>query len=122
MTPLLLFFYPSSPAPCYCSLMALDATTRRRWFGAGVLLTALAMLLCGETLLKGRLGGLVFVLYWLICFALAGLAILIAVSDVRALQRRTVQEQRDLFEATLKQIETEAKTKPGRSARRAGGS
>ena len=98
--------------------MALDATARRRWFGALVLLAALGMLIGGETVLKGRLGNLAFILYWLVCFGLTGLAILIAFLDVRALQRRTRQEQHELFETTLKEIETEAKAKPGRPDRR----
>ena len=92
--------------------MALDATARRRWFGAVVLLTALAMLICGQTILRGRLGPLAFIAYWLLCFGLTGLAILVAFLDARTLQRRTRQEQRDLFEATLKEIETEAKSRP----------
>jgi len=98
--------------------MALDATARRRWFGALVLLAALGMLIGGETVLKGRLGNLAFIFYWLICLGLTGLAILIAFLDARALQRRTRQEQRELFETTLKEIETEAKAKPGRPGRR----
>ncbi len=91
--------------------MALDATARRRWFGAGVLLAALAMLICGQTVLKVRLGALAFVAYWLACIVLTGLAILVGLLDARALRRRARQEQRDLFETTLKEIEHEAKTK-----------
>ena len=91
--------------------MALDTTARRRWFGAVVLLAALAMLICGQTVLKGRLGALAFIVYWLFCFGLTGLAILIALLDARALQRRTRREQRDLFESTLKEIEAEARNK-----------
>jgi hypothetical protein len=102
--------------------MALDATTRRRWFGALVLLAALGMLIGGETVLKGKLENLAFIFYWLVCFGFTGLAILIAILDARALQRRTRQEQHDLFQTTLKQIETEAKAKPRRPDRRPGGS
>jgi hypothetical protein len=102
--------------------MALDATTRRRWFGALVLLAALGMLIGGETVLKGKLENLAFIFYWLVCFGFTGLAILIAILDARALQRRTRLEQHDLFEITLKQIETEAKAKPRRLDRRQGGS
>jgi hypothetical protein len=101
--------------------MALDATARRRWVGAAVLLAALAMLISGQTVLKGRLGALAFIVYWLFCFGLTGLAILIALLDARALQLRTRREQRDLFEATLKEIETEARNKsrlPGDGNRR----
>ena len=102
--------------------MALDATARRRWFGALVLLAALGMLIGGETILKGKLANLGFILYWLSCFGLTGLAILIAFLDARALQRRTRQEQRELFETTLKEIETEAKNRPRRRDRSKGGS
>jgi len=89
--------------------MALDVTARRRWFGAIVLLAALGMLICGETVLQGRLGNWAFFAYWLACFGFTGLAILIAFVDARALRHRTRQQQRDLFEATLKEIEAEAK-------------
>ena len=98
--------------------MALDTTARRRWFGALALLAALGMLICGQTVLSGKLGSLPLMLYWLVCFALTGLAILIAFLDARALQRRTRQEQRDLFEASLREIETEAKARPRRRDRR----
>ena len=91
--------------------MDLDATARRRWFGALVLLAALGMLVAGVTVLEARLAGLGFVCYWLACLLLTGLAIFVAFLDVRALGRRTREAQRDLFQATLKQIETEAKSR-----------
>ena len=72
--------------------MALDATARRRWLGALILLAALGMLIGGETVLEGKLGGLAFVFYWLVCFALTGLAIVVAFLDARALQRQTRRE------------------------------
>jgi hypothetical protein len=102
--------------------MALDATARRRWIGACVLLGALGMLVCGETILKGALRDLTFILYWLVCLVLTGLAILIALLDARALGNRARQEQRELFEATLKKLEAEAKTKPRPPDCREGGS
>jgi membrane protein implicated in regulation of membrane protease activity len=98
--------------------MALDATARRRWFGAVVLLAALAMLICGTTVWKGMLGGLTFLYYWMACFVLTILAIIIAFLDARALQRRTREEQHDLFATTLKQIETEARSRSNRRNRR----
>ena len=111
---------PLVPFRAIVPRMALDATTRRRWFGALVLLAALGMLIGGETVLKEKLGNLGFMLYWLVCFGFTGLAIVIAFLDARALQRRTHQEQHDLFEATLRQIETEAKARPRRPDRRTG--
>jgi protein-S-isoprenylcysteine O-methyltransferase Ste14 len=98
--------------------MALDATTRRRSLGALVLLTALGMLIGGETVLKGKLEKLAFILYWLVCFVFTGLAMLIAFLDARALAHRIRQEERDLVAMTLKEIETRAKARPGRSDRR----
>ena len=102
--------------------MALNADARRRWFGALVLLSAVGMLVGGETLLKGKLRGLGLMFYWLVCVVFTCLAIVIAFLDARALRRQTHQEQHDLFEATLKQIETEAKARRGRRDRRRRGS
>jgi len=47
---------------------------------------------------------------------LTTLAIIIAFLDVRALQRRIHQEQRELLDTTLKKIECEAKNKPSGKA------
>jgi membrane protein implicated in regulation of membrane protease activity len=102
--------------------MAFDATARRRWLGALVLLTALGMLVAGETILKGKLENLAFLFYWLGCLAFTCLAIVIAFLDARALRRQTRDAQHDLFKATLKQIEAEAKARNGRSSRRRRGS
>jgi hypothetical protein len=91
--------------------MRLDATARRRWFGAVALLVALVMLTAGETVLKGRLSAVGFLLYWLICFGFTTLAFLAALLDVRALSRQTREEQRELLDTTLRTIEKEAQTK-----------
>jgi hypothetical protein len=100
--------------------MALDATARRRWFGALVLLAALGMLIGGGTVLEERLNNLAFILYWLACFGLTGLAILIAILDVRALRLRMRAEQHELFTKTLKEIKTEARAKSHPPDRRGG--
>jgi hypothetical protein len=94
--------------------MALDATARRRWFGAVMLLAALAMLVCGETLLKERFSPIASLIFWLVCLVFTSLAIIVALLDARALQRRIRQEQRELFESTLKNIQAEAGSKPRR--------
>ncbi len=101
--------------------MGLNATARRRWFGGLVLAAALVMLVAGETVLKGRLGAQGFLLYWLVCFVLTTVAIFVALLDVRALARRTLREQHELFDATLLQIQKEVReggSKPeGRSSK-----
>jgi membrane protein implicated in regulation of membrane protease activity len=94
--------------------MGLDVTVRRRLFGALMLLVALGMLIVGETLLKGRLQSLGFLIYWLLCLVFTGMAILVAYVDVLALQRKTKREARELLETTLGKIETDVKAKPDR--------
>ncbi|HXP60515.1 MAG TPA: hypothetical protein VN829_08495 [Dongiaceae bacterium] len=91
--------------------MPLDAAVRRRWFGALFVVLALAMLITGQTVLSGRLNPLAFMLYWLVCVGLTGLAMVLAIRDLRALQRRNLEEQRRLFQATLEQAANEARAK-----------
>jgi hypothetical protein len=91
--------------------MKRDSNTRRRWLGAFSLLGALGMLVAGETVLKHRLDGLGFLAYWLICFALTGLTMLIAIRDAQAQLRQTRQEHLQLFETAVQGIKTKAETK-----------
>ena len=91
--------------------MGLDATARRRWFGGIVLASAVAMLVCGETILRDRLKGNSLLAYWMVCFVLVMLAIIAAFQDLAALKNRSRQEHRALLDDTLKQIETEARNK-----------
>jgi len=66
------------------------------------------MLVAGETVLKGKLLGKAYWVYWLVCFFLTGLAMLVAFRDARAMLQRTGREQRDLLENTLKEIKSDA--------------
>ncbi len=101
--------------------MALDATTRRRWVGGVALLAALGMLVGGQTVLTGRLEGVSYLLYWLVCFGLTFFAILVALWDARALRQRSRREHRDLLHNTLGEIITEAKAREaGASGEQAG--
>jgi hypothetical protein len=92
--------------------MGLDATARRRWFGALMLLCALGLLVIGETVLKGRLEGMTFLMYWMLCFVFTGLAVVTAYFDARALQTKTRREARELLENTLNKIQRDAQNKP----------
>lgn len=85
------------------------ADARRRWFGVFFLIVAGGMLIWGQTVLKSRLDGAGFIIYWLICFCFTGLAMLTALLDIRALRRRTRDQHRDLFRHTLEEIEDEKK-------------
>ncbi len=91
--------------------MAIDAINRRRWFGGILLTAAMVMLICGQTVLQGRLDRISFLTYWLICFVLTGLAAIVAARDLRDLHQRTRREQKDLLEKTLKDIEKEARAR-----------
>lgn len=94
--------------------MAEKRELRRRALSAVFLLAALGMLLAGETLLKARLGAepVTFLIYWMGCFALVGLAFLMAVLELAVMRRRARAEQRELLESTLRQM---AQAKAGKS-------
>ncbi len=87
--------------------MSWNAKTRRRWFGTFCLLTAIGMLAAGETVFKGRLPPLGFLLYWAGCFVVTGLAALTAFIDAACVRAESRQEQRALFEETLRKVEAE---------------
>lgn len=91
--------------------MGLSVTARRRWVGGLLLLAALGLLIAGETILKGRLQGMGFLLYWLLCFVLTGATIIVAWLDACAVQRKSRQEARELVERTLCKIERDARRK-----------
>jgi len=90
-----------------------NTTTRRRWFGLVCLLIPITMLVADETMLKGRLNGVVFLAYWLVCFVFTLLAICAAWLDVRALRRSTRDAQRTLFDSTRQNILREKSGKTG---------
>jgi membrane protein implicated in regulation of membrane protease activity len=87
--------------------MVLNSTSRRRWFGSLALLLAVVMLIAGETVLKTRLSALAFLAYWLFCLALTGVAVLTALADLRAVNRRVQREERKLLDDTVNGIETD---------------
>ena len=97
--------------------MHLDANLRRRLFGVVVLGAALVMLVAGQTILKDRLKDLGFLLYWLACFCLTGLAAMVALWDAHALRQRARQQRRDVLQAAIKDIEIEAHARSGKQVR-----
>lgn len=88
--------------------MAQNWKCRRRWVGAVSLLGALALLVLGQTALESKLQGITFLLYWSLCLAATGVAVITALLDVRALQHRARAEQRNLLETALQDVQSGA--------------
>jgi len=97
--------------------MALDARARRRWFGAILLLLAVGMLVIGEFFLEGRMGELAFLVYWLVCFGLTVLAMLVALADLKIVQGRVRQEKKELLQSTLNDIQRDARKRSRRNSK-----
>lgn len=91
--------------------MSLNAKARRRWFGALCLLTAVGMLVAGETVFKDRLSPVGFLLYWIGCFVVTALAATAALLDATRVRAESRHEQRALFEDTLRRIESEKRAR-----------
>lgn len=80
---------------------------RRRWFGLFYLLVAGIMLIWGTTWLNPYLEGWKFVIYWLGCFIVTVMAMLIALLDmwiirIRARQARNSAAKEVFDESTKK--------------------
>ncbi|HEY5915720.1 MAG TPA: hypothetical protein VJA21_34475 [Verrucomicrobiae bacterium] len=88
--------------------MALSGIARRRIVGAGVLGAALLMLILGQTVLRETLSGVGFLIYWLACLALTGLAIAVALADARATGIELRRQNRELIDQTVKGIQEKA--------------
>jgi len=87
----------------------------RRAFGTFCLMVPVGMVILGLTALKHSLDGFAFVVYWLICFLFTFAAIIVALIDLRSVQRQTREETQELFEKTLGDIERQRDEKRGRS-------
>ena len=85
--------------------MANSADALRRWLGSFSLAVAAGMLIWGQTVLKPYLDGLIFLLYWSVCFLFTFAAIFIALLDVRAVRRRTRAEHQELMRRTLGEVD-----------------
>jgi hypothetical protein len=88
-----------------------SADALRRWLGAFCLAVAAGMLIWGQTVLRPYLKGIVFVIYWFLCFGFTFAAIVFAVLDVRALRRRTRAEHRELVQRAFEDLDQQSKDK-----------
>jgi hypothetical protein len=79
------------------------ADMRRRRYGVFFLVLAAGLLIGGQTLLKPRLTGWMFIFYWGACFWFTGLALLTALLDVRAVRRDVEEEHHRLVKRILEE-------------------
>ncbi len=75
-----------------------DFPSKKRWLSGLCLVIALLMLILGQTVFVHSLQGRTFILYWLACFALTGLAAIVALVDFFSLQRQARMKQREIIE------------------------
>lgn len=80
----------------------------RRWLGLFFLAIAFGMLIWGQMVLKDKLHGIGFLVYWTGCFFFTFAAIITALLDMRATRKRARREQQDLLRKTLDDLGQDA--------------
>ena len=73
----------------------------RRWFGLLFLALGFGMLIWGQTVLKSRLAGASYILYWAVCFLFTALAMLTALVDMWLVRRQSRRERRALLNRAI---------------------
>lgn len=80
--------------------------SRRRKLGIVFLVSAALFYVLGEFLYRHGAGPTAAVLCWTGCFVSAGLAMVMAILDVREIRRNWVEQQRALLRESLHGLET----------------
>jgi membrane-anchored protein YejM (alkaline phosphatase superfamily) len=76
----------------------------RRWLIALTLLSAILLLVIGQTFLKSSLAGKMYIIYWSVCMFFTVLAMYLALLEVKYINTESRKEFRDLLENTLDEI------------------
>jgi hypothetical protein len=76
----------------------------RRWFGLAFLALAFGMLVWGQTVLKPKLDGAGYIVYWTGCFFFTFLALITALIDIWCVRRRQRNERRNLLKKTFTEL------------------
>ncbi|MEI7730958.1 MAG: hypothetical protein WCO56_15390 [Verrucomicrobiota bacterium] len=79
----------------------------RRWFGLLFIALAGGMVLWGFTVLKSRLEGKSFIVYWALCFLFTGLAVIFSFFESLRLRKYYQREQRELIAQAIQEIRKE---------------
>jgi len=82
-----------------------NAQAWRRWFGVIFLASAFGMLIWGQTVLKPKLDGMGYILYWTGCFLFTFLALITALVDIWCVRRNQRNERRTLIKKTFTELE-----------------
>src|SRR6266700_3273309 len=88
--------------------MRIGSVCRRRILGIAFLLLSAGLLLSGLTVLKPKLDGAAFLVFWFACFLFTVAAMMIALMDLQAIRRQALEETRCDFERSLADVEREA--------------
>ena len=88
--------------------MATSVDALRRWLGLLFLALSFGFLVWGQTVLRDRLKGTAFLVYWGCCFLLTLTAIVIALLDLRATRKRALREHQELVQRTMNEIDRES--------------
>jgi hypothetical protein len=83
--------------------MHTNSDARRRWFGMLFLALAAGMMIWGQTVLKERLTGVWYLLYWAGCGLLTMLAVVTALLDMWIVRRRAREEHRELLRRSFQE-------------------
>jgi|ERR1043166_1926194 hypothetical protein len=92
--------------------MRIGSVCWRRILGIAFLLLSGGLLLFGLTVFKPKLDGTAFLIYWFACFLFTVAAMLVALLDLQAIRRQSLEETRRVFERSLAKIEREANQPP----------
>jgi hypothetical protein len=91
--------------------MPTSADSLRRWLGLLFLALSFGFLVWGQTVLRERLKGTAFLVYWGCCFLFTLAAIIIALLDLRATRKRALREHQELVQRTMNEIDRESGSK-----------
>jgi hypothetical protein len=92
--------------------MPANATRRRRLVGVVFLGIALLLAIAGQTVLRPRLDGVTFLIYWMGCLVALGLAVATALLDILIIRHEARREQTELLRQTLERTASQHSANP----------
>lgn len=84
--------------------MPLLSRNGRKLLIALSLLSAISLLICGQTILKSSLLGKSYIIYWCVCMFFTTLSLYLALVELRTINMESRKEFKDLLDKTLDEI------------------